>query len=312
MAGKIVRICTETWSPYSSIELDDRGVGEPHFHVRAQPLALVVGILGGVVELGLAEMMPAAVVDMDAARHAEPVDVERRQKGMQDAGVIGVLGILGVELPVVWQYLGAAAEDMDRAVQYPADAAHDLRPEISFEIGRLLAEGAEHEAGQLGDAQPRQIVVVLVELGRHSALPLDPALKGDAGQFAPEIVGPAVIDAFDLFDVALALDAQQIAAMGAAVGEGVNAALGVAGDDHRGLADRRRHVIARARDLGRETQIAPGRPLEDPLLLDPVLLGIGVKPERDLGEPVRRPRNPPDLLGAVLGHAAFSFRLIEP
>ncbi len=97
---------------------------------------------------------------------------------------------------------------MGRAVQDPADAADHLRPEIGFEVGRLAAESAEYEAGQFGDPQPRQIVVVLAELGRHPALPLDPALKGDAGQLAAEIIGPAVIDALDLLGVALALDAQ--------------------------------------------------------------------------------------------------------
>src|SRR5262249_57352917 len=95
-------------------------------------------------------MMAAAVVDMDAARHAQPVDAERRQERMQDAGVIGVLGVLGVELPVIRQYLRAAAEYPRRTVQHAANPTNDLRPEIAFEIGRLAAERAEDETGQLG------------------------------------------------------------------------------------------------------------------------------------------------------------------
>ena len=220
--------------------------------------------------------------------------------------MIGVLGVFEVKLPVVRQYLGAAAEDMGRPVEHAADAADNLRPEIGFEVGRLRAEGAEDEAGQFGDPQPRQIVVVLAEFRRHPALPLDPALESDAGQFAGEVIGPAVIDAFDLFGVALALDAQQIAAMGAAIGKGVDAAIRIAGHDHRGLADRRGDVIAGIRNLGGEAQKAPGRTLEDPLLFEPVLLGVGIEAERDLAQTVRRPRNTPHRLGAEFGHGAAS------
>src|SRR5467141_4780709 len=89
-------------------------------------------------------------------------------------------------------------------------------------------------------------------------------------------------------------------AMRAPVDEGVDPARSVARDDHRRLADRRGDVIARIRDLCRETQKAPGRAFEDPLLLEPILLGIGVEPERDLAEAVRRPRDPPHRIGTVL------------
>ena len=116
-----------------------------------------------------------------------------------------------------------------------------------------------------------------------------------------------MIDALDLPGIAAALDAQQVAAMGAAVDKGVDLAVIAAGHDDCGLADRRRDPIARIRDLGGEAQIAPGRPLEDPLLLQPVLLGIGVEPERDLGKPVRRPRHAPNFLGA---HARTSRLLL--
>ena len=53
------------------MSLHDRGVAQFEIGVGAQLRRLVVGVLGGVVELGLAEMMAAALVDIDAARHAE-------------------------------------------------------------------------------------------------------------------------------------------------------------------------------------------------------------------------------------------------
>src|SRR6516162_7748202 len=109
---------------------------------------------------------------------------------MQDAGVIGVLGVLGVELPVIRQYLRAAAEYPRRTVQHAANPTDDLRPEIVFEIGRVAAERPEDEAGELGHPQWCEVVVVLAEFRRHPALPLDAALKGDASQLAGQIVGP--------------------------------------------------------------------------------------------------------------------------
>src|SRR6266550_5458879 len=76
--------------------------------------------------------------------------------------------------------------------------------------------------------------------------------------------------------------------MGAAVDEGVDRAVRTARDDDRDLADRRRDPIAGLRDVGRQAQIAPGRPLENAFLLEPVLLGIGVDAEGHLAERVRR------------------------
>src|SRR5271163_4560643 len=57
---------------------DNRGILQAEVAVRAQPLALVIGVLGCIVELRLAKMMAAAVVDMDPAWHAQSIDAERR------------------------------------------------------------------------------------------------------------------------------------------------------------------------------------------------------------------------------------------
>src|SRR6202166_3113935 len=130
------------------------------------------------------------------------------------------------------------------------------------------------------------MMLVLAEFGRHAALALDAALEGDPGQLAGEIVAPAVIDAGDLLAVALLGQAQQIAAMGAAVDEGVDRAIRAPGDDDRDLADGRRDPVAGLGDLGLKAQVIPGRPLEDPLLFEPVLLGIGVDAEGNLAERV--------------------------
>src|ERR1700746_1315166 len=128
-------------------------------------------------------MRPAVIHD-DPTFLAEGGDPESRQKQMQYAGVVGVLDVFGIELPVVRQYLGAAAENTGGPVQHAADAGRNFWPEIGFEIGGVVAERPEDQAGELGDPEPVQIVLVLVKLGGHAALPLDPALERDAGQFS--------------------------------------------------------------------------------------------------------------------------------
>src|SRR3954454_12654365 len=115
------------------------------------------------------------------------------------------------------------------------------------------------------------MVFLLAELRRHAALPLDAVLERDRGQMTFEIIAPAVINAGDFLAVPVVCQAQQIAAMGAAVNEGVDLAVRAARDDDRDLADRRRVPVTGFRDLAVEAQIAPGRPLEHALLLDPVL-----------------------------------------
>src|SRR6516225_9108860 len=128
---------------------------------------------------------------------------------MQDAGVVSILDILGVELPIVRQYLDAATDDTGRPVQHSADPAGDFRPEIGFEVGRVVAEGSENQSGKLRHAQPLKVVFVLAEFRGHAALPLDAALEGDTGQLPGQIISPAVIDAADLLDIAAALETEQ-------------------------------------------------------------------------------------------------------
>jgi hypothetical protein len=112
-------------------------------------------------------------------------------------------------------------------------------------------------------------------------------------------------DAGQPLGMAAFFETQQIAAMGAAVDESVDLAGIVAGDDDRGLADGRRDPVARLRDCRREAQKAPGRTLEDPLDFAPVLRGIGIEPERDLAQTVRRPGDGLLRRGAETGHAAL-------
>ena len=102
-------------------------------------------------------------------------------------------------------------------------------PEIVLERRRLGAERAEHQPGEAFDAQlPRRVLLGLA-VGGHAALAGDAAAERDAGELAGEVIGPVVIDADDLLRLAALLEAEQRAAMGAAVLEGVDRAVACRG-----------------------------------------------------------------------------------
>ena len=203
--------------------------------------------------------------------------------------MIGVLHVLEVELPVVRHHLRAAPEQHRGPVHHAQQPAGDVGAEIGLEVGCRVAERAEHQAAEFGDAQALEPVLVLAELRRHAALALHAVLERDAGELAGEVVGPAVIDAGEFLDAAGALQAQQVAAMGAAVDEGVDRAGRVAHDDDRGLADGGRDVVAGFGEFHREAEVVPGGSLEQALLLALVLRGVGIDPEGHLADAVRRP-----------------------
>ena len=103
-----------------------------------------------------------------------------------------------------------------------------------------------------------------------------------------------------------ALDAQQVAAMGAAVDEGVDRAGRVAHDDDRGLADRGGDVVARFGEFHREAEVVPGGSLEQALLLALVLRLVGIDPEGHLADAVRRPGDTGFRGQTGLGHGGSS------
>ena len=140
--------------------------------------------------------------------------------------MIGVLDVLEIELPVVRQNLRAAADDVKRPVQHALQAADDKRAEIGFRDPR-------HRGSNVPNTRPHNSATrsrcrwcsSLRNSGGHAALPLDAVLERDRRQMAFEIIAPAVIDAGDFLAVPLVRQAQQIAAMGAAVDKGVDRAV---------------------------------------------------------------------------------------
>src|ERR1700742_2979209 len=94
----------------------------------------------------------------------------------------------------------------------------------------------------------------------HAALALDAVLEGDAAQVALPVISPGVIDAAEiLFALAVIVQTDERAAMGAAVLERIDLAIIVAGDDDRGFADLGDAEIAGLRQFHLERQIMPAR-----------------------------------------------------
>jgi hypothetical protein len=108
---------------------------------------------------------------------------------------------------------------------------------------------------------------------------------------AGEVVDPTVINAAEFLDVAGSLQAQQIAAMGAAIDERIDCTGVVTDHDDCGLADGGGDVIARFREFHRQAQVVPGRAFEQAFLLAVILVLVSIDQERNFGNAVRRPGN---------------------
>ena len=260
-------------------------------------------------------MVAAVGTDQHAAALRQPRDAEGREEGVQQARVVGVLDVLDIELPVVGQRLHEAAHHPDRPVEHAFDAAQHLAADILLDRQRLVRQRHEHQAAQGRGPQLARAEGVAVEVPGHAADPVDALLEGDAAQVAGEVVAPGVIDALEVaLDVAAVVEGDQRAAMGAAVLEAVDRAVGVAHHDDRHLADLVGAVVALVRDVGLEADEVPGRGLEDLPHLALVVGLVLVDPVGHAGERVLGPgparRLVPDLHALVVAdvHANLPIR----
>src|SRR5690606_31948197 len=104
------------------------------------------------------------------------------------------------------------------------------------------------------DLQPREAMLLQIEIRRHAALHaavllLDAMAERQPGEIAVQLVGPLVIGADEAARIALRLAAEAHAAMGAAVLDHVDAAVAVAHHDDGALADPGQLEIAGIRNL---------------------------------------------------------------
>src|SRR5690242_11093361 len=92
-------------------------------------------------------------------------------------------------------------------------------------------------------AQLFQAVLVETEALGHSALTRNAPAERDALEVTFEVVTPGVIDTGQILSAAAALEADKVAAMGAAVKHGMDFAVMPAGNDDRGLAEKSRQIV---------------------------------------------------------------------
>ena len=107
----------------------------------------------------------------------------------------------------------------------------------------------------------------MVEIVRHAALALNAPLKRNGGEIALQVVGPVVIDAGQPLDRAAFLDADEIAAMGAAIDHRVEGAGLITHNDNWDIAHHGCLEIAGFGNFTAEAEETPGGALKDLFLL---------------------------------------------
>ncbi len=126
-----------------------------------------------------------------------------------------------------------------------------------------------------------------IEIGRHAAAAVDAARERDRAQIAAQVVAPRVVDALEVLPAATVVQADQRAAMGAAVLEGAEVTvLGARDHDGHG-ANKRGAVVADVGEFGLQAEKVPDRAFEYALLLKRQDVGVGVHPVGDAGETFR-------------------------
>ena len=203
--------------------------------------------------------------------------------------MVGVAGVVGVELPVAVDELPLVAQDLHRLAHQALQVVADRLVEVVLECFAPFGQGAEDDAPEALDPQLAEAVPRRIEVPGEAALPLDAPPERNAHEVAGEVVAPVVIDAGVVPGIAELLAAHDRAAMGAAVDEGVQSALPVPADDHRRIAHVHAFEIPRFGDLGLEAQVVPGGPPEDAELLFVVEPAIVIDAEGYAGEVVARP-----------------------
>src|SRR6267378_648402 len=256
---------------------------------RAHTGALV--LVTGLVRLhhGEARVAAAFAADDDPALLLQAVKAESRKEKVQEARVVGVLHVLEVELPVALQHLAIAAEDLHGFLHHAADSRRDLGTDVAFDRRRRLRERREHQAAEDLDAEFSRRMAPRVGVPGHAAFALDATAERDRSEVAPQVVGPVVIDAGDLFRVAAVRETQERTAVRAAVFEAADGTGFVPRRYHRHLARERGLEISLLRQLGLKAEEIPGVAAVDAFLLPGVDFFVLVDPVGNAGEAFGRP-----------------------
>jgi len=121
------------------------------------------------------------------------------------------LHILEIKFPVVRHHLRIAARVLSACGSSPAGKTPGhVGAQKGFQVGRDVAEGAEHQTSEHRDTQSLQLMLFLAELPAACRPDVARHARSHAGELAGQVVDPTVINAAEFADVALALQTQQV------------------------------------------------------------------------------------------------------
>jgi hypothetical protein len=129
------------------------------------------------------------------------------------------------------QDLRGRPQDLRLPMHYPVNPRAYQIADVLPQRRRIGRQCTKDEIAELVDPELFQPVLIEVEPVGHPAAPDDTAAKGDALQVVFEVVTPGMIDTSQVVGMAAPLQADEVAAMGAAVQHGVDFAVMPARDD---------------------------------------------------------------------------------
>src|SRR5215472_16393595 len=199
---------------------------------------------------------------------------------MQQASVIWVLYVFGVELPIRLRVLARAAQVHDRLMKDAVDPWPHLLADVIANGCGGIAERRKHQAAIIFDAQWPQGVGLWIKVRRHADHFFLPASKRHALQCAAGAVGPLVVYADMRHRIATRSAADHRTSMRAAIHPCGEFVIFGARDDNRCIPHECRLEVAGIGNFGFEREKAPGRSPKNPLLLAVVDLLRAINLER--------------------------------
>src|SRR5262249_105769 len=93
----------------------------------------------------LGDAAAAIRTDDQAAALAQPVELEGGEEQMQQTGVVGIPGVLCIELPIVRQYFDKTADNLAfTAAKNAVEPRQHLRSDEVLDSRRLVGKRAKH------------------------------------------------------------------------------------------------------------------------------------------------------------------------
>src|SRR5215510_13734592 len=147
---------------------------------------------------------------------------------MQQARVISVTGILGIQLPVCLNKLTGVPENANRAIEDPIQPRSLRGTQIVFQRLDLGGERGKDEPIVGGNLELAQRDSRRIEIGGIPAFAFDPSAKRHSDQIPAQIITPLVIDTHMAGTVAAHFPADESPAVCAAIDKGMKSSIFVA------------------------------------------------------------------------------------